>query len=68
MLCHTAKVLKNKKAIRENGKANSSITLGYRPNTHVFSQEQKAILVEYQIKCSNIYYGLAPNKDKKVCL
>lgn len=67
-LCHVTlfRYLKKKKAAKEDGKPESSIIVGYRPNRQVFNQEQEGILVKYLIKCSNIYYGLTPKDVRKL--
>jgi len=58
-LCHMSltRYLKKRKAILESGNSITSLTVGYKKNKEIFTDEQEVILVNYLIKCCQIYYG-----------
>jgi len=48
--------LKKRKAILESGNSIASLTVGYKKNRQIFTDEQEVILMNYLIKCCQIYY------------
>jgi len=67
-LCHMSltRYLKKRKAILESGNSIASLTVGYKKNRQIFTDEQEVILVNYLIKCCQIYYGLTPKDVRRL--
>jgi len=67
-LCHMSltRYLKKRKAILESGNSIAFLTVGYKKNRQVFTDEQEVILVNYLIKCCQIYHGLTPKDVRRL--